>query len=435
MKHRLPPDESLVLIPAALLAALQPVLAFVLPLTPRDRTALLTVALLGTIFLGYLIYRATRLGLRRQFPFVPLTGLGFNLAAVFVLHRYFPAIALAFFITVAAAGALWGVRAGLGLGALAAAGYTAALFSLESFSSLNLLSLIVFDLHLIFVGGLTGLLATEEQRRRAQLEAANAQNERLAQELRTANIDLAARVAATAAELRQAQRLKEELYEMIMHDLKSPLGTMLSALQILREALPAEADTAQQALDSALKAGDRQTALLENLLDLQRLRAGALPLNLEPLELGPILHALLEQIQPRADLKALRIEERFAPGLPAVRADRQLIERVIANLLENAYKFTPKNGRITVAAEAGPEILRVSVADTGPGVPDSERQAIFEKFRQIVTGETGARDGAGLGLAFCKMVLQAHGGQISVEPSPSQGAQFEFTLPLHKDET
>ncbi len=430
MKRRLSLDESLVLIPVVFLLLLGPVLVFALPLTPSDRTALLGVALLGTGFATYLFYRALQTGLRRQYPVAPLVTLALNLAGVFILHRYFPIIDLVLFITIAGSGALWGLRPGLGMAGLAAAGYSAVLFALRPISSLDLLSLLVFDIHLLFVGGVTGLLATQEQQRRAQLEAINTQNLRLAQDLQAINADLEARVAAGADELRQAQLLKEELYEMIMHDLKSPLGTMISALHILRDTPPPETHTAQAAVSAALKAGDRQTMLIENLLDLQRLRAGALPLNLERIDLGPILHSLVEQLAPRADQKSIQIEERFAPALPAVRADRQLIARVVANLLENAYKFTPTNGRITVSAEVGPEVLRVIVADTGPGVPTAERQTIFEKYRQIIAGEAGVRDGAGLGLAFCKMALQAQGGQIAVGGAPGAGAQFEFTLSL-----
>ncbi len=435
MKPRLPSDESLLLIPAALLLSLYPTLAFMLPLTPGDRAELLILAFLATLFIAFLIYRSAQIGLRRQYPFAPLLGLVFNLASVFILHPYFPAIDLLLFVTVAASGALWGLRPGLILSGTAAAGYIATLLVLEPLSSLDLLSLVVFALHLLFVGGLTGLLTTQESKRRAQAEEVSTQNARLVQDLQAANTDLEARVTAGAAELRQAQTLKDELYQMLMHDLKSPLGTMISALHILRETLPQEAGTARAALEAAQKAGERQTTLLENLLDLQRLRAGALPLNPEPLDIGALLHALVAQLEPRASVKTIQVEESLPPALPTIYADRMLITRVIANLLDNAYKFTPRHGKITVTAEAGPEALRVTVADTGPGVPGSAREAIFEKYRQIVTGEAGARDGAGLGLAFCKMALQAHGGRISVAASPSAGAQFEFTLPLHPNET
>jgi signal transduction histidine kinase len=427
MKLRLPSDESLVLIPASLLLFLYPALALLLPLTPGDLAALLVLTLLSVLFTGYLLHRSARIGLRRQYPRAPVIGLGFNCASILLLHRYFPAIDLLLFVTVAASGALWGLRAGLTMSGLAALGYTAIRFALESLSPLDLLALVVFDLNLLLVGGITGLLAAQEQQRRAQ-------NAQLAQDLQAANAELEARVAAAAAELRQAQILKDELYEMIMHDLKSPLGTMISALHILRDTIPEEAQTAHAALAAALKAGARQSALLENLLDLQRLRAGALPLAPEPLDLGPLIHSLVEQIAPRAELKSIQVEERLAPGLPVVHADRLLIARVVANLLDNACKFTPKHGAITVTAEAGPESVRVVVADTGPGIPRPERAAVFEKYRQVITGESGARDGTGLGLAFCKMALEAHGGQIGAGESPAGGAQFEFTLPLHRND-
>lgn len=434
MQNRFLSNENLLLIPAILLLALGPILLVVLPLTPRDRTALIALALIGAAFLAYVIRRARQVGLRNQYPLTPLLSLGLNLAGIFLLHHYFPAIDLILFVTVAGSGALWGFWNGLWLSLLAAAGYTAVIVSLTPFSHLNLLSLSVFDAQLIFIGGITGLLASHDQRRHMELEAASIRAARLAQELQALNTELEVRVAERTAEVREAQQAREELYEMLMHDLKSPLGTMISALHILREILPLDASAARQALESALKAGARQTVLIENLLDLQRLRAGGWPLQMEALDLAPLLHELVEQLGPRAGMKSIRMEERMAPGLPRVHADKQLLTRVIANLLENAYKFTPTHGQITVAARRETNALRVSVSDTGPGVPGPQRQMIFEKYQQVLSGESSARDGTGLGLTFCKMALQAQGGTISVGVSPSNGAQFEFTLPLHTPE-
>lgn len=423
-------EERFLLVPALSLLLLLAVLAWVLPLNGGDRTALLLLISLSLGVTTYISYRASRIGLHRQYPSAPLLILIFNLAEVFILHRYFPAIDLLTFVTVAGTGVFWGLKPGLAIGVTAAAGYTLVLVAIEPSSAQNFLSLAVYDLHLIFVGGVTGLLATREQRRRAEIAIISAQNAQLARELKAANAELEDRVAVSTSQLSREQQQKEELYEMILHDLKSPLGTMLSALQLLREEFPPEAASAHQALNAALNAGVRQTELIENLLDVQRLRADALPLNLESVDLGPILHTLVEQLKPRIQRKAIQLEASFAENLPSVRVDRYLISRVISNLLENAYKFTPPKGKITVATRIHSGVLHVTVADTGPGVPSPLRQVIFEKYRQLQVSGTEAQNGAGLGLTFCKMAVEAQGGEISVYASPSNGAQFEFILPL-----
>jgi len=430
MRYQPVRDERFLLIPAISLLLLLAVLAWILPLTARDRAELLLLIILNLGVTTYISYRASKIGLRRQYPSAPLLILSLNLADVYLIHHYFPAIDLLAFITIAGTGVFWGLKPGLSLGIIAALGYSLVLMATEPLSTFTLLTIAVYDLHLIFVGGITGLLATREQRRRAEIEAISAQNASLAQELKAANATLEDRVTASASQLSQEQQQKEELYEMILHDLKSPLGTMLSALQLLREEIPPDDSQARQALNAALNAGVRQTELIENLLDVQRLRAGALPLNLESIDLGPILQTLVEQLKPRIRRKSIQLEASFADTLPTVLADRYLISRVISNLLENAYKFTPPKGHITVTAEVQSGALHVKVADTGPGVPSPLRQVIFEKYRQLNIEGTSPQDGAGLGLTFCKMALQAHGGEITVSPSPSNGAQFEFILSL-----
>jgi signal transduction histidine kinase len=377
-----------------------------------------------------ILYRTFKIGLRRQYPFASLVTLLISFLSVLLLHRYFPAVELVFFVVIAATGALWGYRRGLLFGALAAVGYVVIVLWLDPFDWFSLFAIVVTGLHFLFVGGLTGLLASRAQTQREQIEAVNQRNVQLAQALQQVNAALETQLSARDSEVRKAQRLHEELFEMITHDLKSPLGTMLSALFILREALPEDAQNAHQAIRAALKAGERQMELIEDILDVQRIRAGAMPLHLERVEAAALLREIADQFEPRVEHKAIQIERRWAAALPAVRADRQILSRVVANLLENAYKFTPPRGRITLDAVARGPHLRVVVADTGPGVPGSKRDDIFQKYFRVATGEAAMRDGAGVGLAFCKMAVQTLGGEITVGTSPGGGAQFEFTVPL-----
>ena len=117
-------------------------------------------------------------------------------------------------------------------------------------------------------------------------------------------------------------------------------------------------------------------------------------------------------------------------ALPTASADRDKIERVVTNLVDNAVKYTPNGGQITLAARAEAEHLLLSVTDTGPGIPEEQRQRIFERFAQV-KGDTRARRGFGLGLAYCRLAVEAHGGRIWVEPGPGGvGSRFAFTLPI-----
>jgi signal transduction histidine kinase len=432
MKRRLLSSDALfALLPTLLLIGAQALVWIGRLLPTRDQSNLLGIILLEVVFTAFLVYGLWRAP-QMFFPISFGSALGFSLLSIFLFRPFAPALDLSLFAIVAVVGVRRGVWAGLGFGVVAASLYSIVLFFIGFRASFNLSALLIFDAYLILVGGLSGGWARLIPKRKEKayghmstpaftaLQAAQA----------TSTTDLPSELS----EDNSPQILREELYEMIMHDLKSPLGTMISALHILRETIPADGQPAHQALNAALKAGDRQMTLLDNLLDLQRLRAGALPLILEPIDLGPILNTQVGQIEPRAKRKSIQIEKQFGPTLPPVMVDWSLIERVIANLLENTYKFTPVNGQITVAAQPEPSVLRVIVADTGPGVPGPQRQVIFEKYRQIVNGETDAHDGTGLGLAFCKMVLEAHHGQITVKPSLSDGAQFELTLPLAQPE-
>ena len=430
MRYRFTAEQGLVLVAAAVTTLLVFVVSRLLPLTTRDRTILTTSFLLNGVVAVYIAYRAAQIGLRRQYPLAPSLALGLNLVTLFILHPYFPTIDLILFLTAAGTAAMWGFWPGLTFGVITALSHLAVYLAYEPLTLSTILTLTVFDVLLIVIGGLTGLLATQEQRQHAQSEAISAQNVRLAEELRDINASLETRIVEGIAEVQQTQRQNEELYEMITHDLKSPLGTIQSALLIVQDNLAPEATQALQAVEAALRAGDRQLELIENLLDLRRLRAQTLPLNPEPIDLISLLDIEVEQIRPRASRKGLQLEKKFSDNFPPVLADRQLLARVLSNLMENACKFTPPNGAITVVASNTASHLRVSITDTGAGVPEPERQAIFEKYHQVLNGHTSARDGAGVGLAFCKMAVEAMKGWIAVVTAPGGGAQFEVTLPF-----
>jgi signal transduction histidine kinase len=152
-------------------------------------------------------------------------------------------------------------------------------------------------------------------------------------------------------------------------------------------------------------------------------------LELAPVELAPIAKATLKSFESSAHTDNIALVAETSPDLPLVLADAGTVQRVLSNLVDNALKFTPAQGRVAIGTRVAEGMMQVWVADSGPGIPYDVRAHLFEKFTQI-KGRTGKRRGTGLGLAFCKLAMEAHGGRIWVECPPEGGSMFIFTLPL-----
>jgi PAS domain S-box-containing protein len=224
------------------------------------------------------------------------------------------------------------------------------------------------------------------------------------------------------------EELRNDLMSMIVHDLRSPLGNILSSLDLMQGALHAGDQPLLASLFSiALRAATRLSRLVDSLLDLRRLEAGEGLLNRAPADLGQVLDEALEAVQPMAAAKGLSLRRAAGPALPVLPLDAELVRRVVVNLLDNAVKYTPPAGAITLSAAIAPQQVIISVRDTGPGVPTEDQDRIFDKFARV--HRQAAPKGLGLGLAFCKLAVEAHGGRIWVDSGPDGGATFQFTLP------
>lgn len=231
------------------------------------------------------------------------------------------------------------------------------------------------------------------------------------------------------SERKALDELRADLTSMIFHDLRSPLGNVISSLEVLHASLPADDEAMQSVLAIALRSSRRLSRLVESLLDLGQLEAGQAVLHRAVGPIGSIIVEAVEEVYPVAEAKGHLLQFAFAPAdLPQVDMDSDMIRRVMINLLENAIKYTRAGGRITISAHRQDEGVLVSVADTGPGIPASEHQRIFEKFSRLQ--REGRQKGLGLGLAFCRMAIEAHGGRIWVESTEGQGATFRFILPV-----
>ena len=228
---------------------------------------------------------------------------------------------------------------------------------------------------------------------------------------------------------RRLDSLKEEFFQAAAHDLRAPLFAMQGYLRLLRRSI--ELDDRQKGwLEAIDQSAERMTALVKDALDTARLESGQLKLVPERIDARVLLRRALALFQPLADERGVVLEVRVGEGAPAAFVgDERLIERLLHNLVANAVKFTPKGGRVVAELAAyGADRVELTVTDTGPGVPEPQRAAVFEKFRQLETGQP--KSGFGLGLAISAKIVKLHRGEIWVQEGPGGGAQFVVRLPL-----
>lgn len=227
----------------------------------------------------------------------------------------------------------------------------------------------------------------------------------------------------------QMEEMREDLTAMIFHDLRSPLGNVLSSLNMLEQMINAEDEMARSLVNIATRSGQHLSRLVDSLLDLRRLEGGKAVLHKEDVLLSNIVNEAIQQVQPTAEGKGIKLLNDLPEWLPVVRVDTDMLRRVCINLIDNAVKYTPgSGGTVAVTAKVQNNEAYIHIADTGPGIPESERTRIFDKFARIQ--RTGAPKGLGLGLAFCRLAIEAHGGRIWVEANGNQGSVFIFTLPI-----
>jgi signal transduction histidine kinase len=237
-------------------------------------------------------------------------------------------------------------------------------------------------------------------------------------------------------EERELQQVRDTLGNMIVHDLRSPLTAMLSGLSLLRDRVPMEQQTPliKQSLEISLRSANKMIGLVNTLLDISRMESGDIKLNLSLINVGQVVEEVLTDLTPLANEQGLMLVSEIMPASPNLRADYDKINRVFTNLIDNALKFSPPGGQVVVRAEYhgnghGQREITCAVLDSGPGIPDEYRDRIFDRFVQV-EGRRTRRAGTGLGLAFCKLAVEAHGGRIWAENRPEGGSAFCFTLPL-----
>jgi signal transduction histidine kinase len=235
------------------------------------------------------------------------------------------------------------------------------------------------------------------------------------------------------AMLRDSEALREELTSMLVHDLKNPVvsaGLALGALSASEHIESAGSDEEKELLAIARESLTRLEKMIGDLLDIARAEAGEIPLSSEEVDLGELVRNAVRESSVQFSDARIELAIDVPDHALCARVDRDRIRRVIDNLQANAIRSTPAGGRIAVRVVGDGREAVITIADNGSGIPESIRERLFEKFGQVQASREGQRMSAGLGLYYCKLVVDAHGGRIWVESSEGRGSVFGFALPL-----
>jgi two-component system sensor histidine kinase/response regulator len=228
--------------------------------------------------------------------------------------------------------------------------------------------------------------------------------------------------------LRESERLRDSLVHMIVHDLRSPLTAISAYLELFaQEAKTKLGAETQEDIASAMHATRNMVRMINGILDVSKMEAQMMKLDLRECDLVQVVAASMDDLESLVGARRLAFERPAAPAL--VLADKEIVSRIVQNFLANALRFTPASGEIRVGIVVEEEQVRVFVADTGPGIAPDFHRSIFNKFVQVDASASSRNRSTGLGLAFCKMAVEAHGGRIGVDSEPGKGSNFWFTLP------
>lgn len=231
-------------------------------------------------------------------------------------------------------------------------------------------------------------------------------------------------------ELEAASRHKSEFLANMSHELRTPLNAIIGFSQVLRERLFGEINEKQEEyLDDILTSSHHLLSLINDVLDLSKVEAGQVELDVAPFSLRETLERGVVMVRERAARNGVRLSLEPAPDVDVLAGDERRIRQVVFNLLSNAVKFTPSGGSIEISSERVGSEVQVSVADTGMGIAPDDHERIFAEFQQTEAGRA-EREGTGLGLALSKRLVELHGGRIWLESELGAGSRFVFTLPL-----
>jgi two-component system sensor histidine kinase/response regulator len=235
----------------------------------------------------------------------------------------------------------------------------------------------------------------------------------------------------TNRKLREMEKLRDDLMNMIVHDLKTPLTTVQATIEMLHDGdFGAVTDEQRRALGDAQNRAQDLLTLIEDLLEVSRIEETSVPLEVEPVAPAEFLNELMGEWRLRLQQEKAAASVDVGPDTPTIEADRLILKRVFGNLIQNAITHSANPVTLHVSARREDAGVLFTVADNGPGIPPEYHEVIFRKFQQVKTPHAPRVRSSGLGLAFCKMAVDAHGGRIWVQSAEGQGSSFHVFLPL-----
>jgi two-component system sensor histidine kinase GlrK len=225
-------------------------------------------------------------------------------------------------------------------------------------------------------------------------------------------------------------RMKSDFLSSMSHELRTPLTSIKEGTSLLLEGVAGTiTDKQRRLLNILAEESNRLIGLVSSLLDLSKMEAGMTAYSFEATRLIPLINKVVEEIGPIAEARKIGVETEIDPGLPLLRLDGERMLQALRNIIGNAMKFTPNGGKVKISVQPVDHGVKVSVADTGPGIPAKDLSTIFEKFQQAPLPGSYLTTGTGLGLAIVKHIITSHGGKIWAESEPGKGSLFVFVLP------
>lgn len=278
--------------------------------------------------------------------------------------------------------------------------------------------------------------AAQLEQTNLELTAAKQRIERWNEELEQTVKERTEQLEISNRELKKLHEMRTEFLNMATHELRTPITAIKGYSDFMLMGMMGEINDKQRKAISAIReSGERQLALINDMLDLAKIEAGRIQLEVEPTPLWVIAANNLHMIRPLAEEKGITLENQIPRDFPDVYVDKDKLTQVFTNLLSNAIKYTDDGGRVTITASViSEEHVQVSVSDTGVGIPPEDLPKVFEKFTKISNQPTRNEKGTGLGLPIVKLIVEAHGGEIWVESELNKGTSFSFTIPIFQYE-
>jgi signal transduction histidine kinase len=244
-----------------------------------------------------------------------------------------------------------------------------------------------------------------------------------------------AELSQAKGDAEEANRIKSEFLANMSHELRTPLNAVIGFSDVLLEKLYGDLNEKQEEyLTDILTSGKHLLNLINDILDLSKVEAGKMELELETIDLRDILDSSLKMFKEAALVHGISTSLDLADNVGIIVADDRKVKQILFNLLSNAIKFTPDNGKVSIKANIENDFAVIAVSDTGIGIDPSDQKQIFEEFHQVAKGHAGKPEGTGLGLPLTKRFVEMHGGTIQVKSGPNEGSTFSFTLALNAKE-